>query len=87
MAMKLMLLTDLQLDAVWDEVSIFLKDIFFDAADRHEVVNLIIGDVIADIEETADWSDYAEGEYNLDDIRIAIARVLKNAVVSKYRGE
>lgn len=82
-----MLLTDSQLDAVWDEVSIFLKDIFQDNEERHEVVNLIIGDVIADIEETADWSGYEEDEYCLDDIRIAIARVLKNAVVSKYAGE
>ncbi len=82
-----MLLTDLQLDAVRDEVSIFLKDIFYDNEERHEVVNLILGDVIADIEETADWSGYVDGEYCLDDIRIAIARVVKNAVVSKYVGE
>lgn len=82
-----MLLTELQIDAVWDEVSIFLKDIFYDNEERHEVVNLIVGDVIADIEETADWSGYEDDEYCLDDIRIAIARVLKDAVVSKYTRE
>lgn len=82
-----MLLTDLQLDAVWDEVSIFLSKIFPDDQDRHEMVNLIIGDVIADIEETADWSDYAEDEYNLSDIQIALARVLKGAIEFNYTGE
>lgn len=82
-----MLLTDLQLDAVWDEVSIFLKDIFQDSEERHEMVNLIIGDVIADIEETADWSGYEADEYCLDDVRIAIARVLKNAVENNHAGK
>ena len=82
-----MLLTDLQLDAVWDEVSIFLSNIFRDEQDRHEMVNLIIGDVVADIEETADWSDYCEDEYCLGDIQIALARVLINAVRFNYTGE
>lgn len=79
-----MLLTELQIDAVWDEVSIFLKDIFQDSDERNEMVNLIIGDVIADIEETADWTGYEADEYCLDDVRIAIARVLKNAVESNH---
>lgn len=82
-----MLLTELQIDAVRDEVSIFLKDIFFDDRERHEVVDFILDDVIADIEETADWSGYEDDEYNLDDIRIALARVLYSAVLSKYTGE
>ncbi len=80
-------MTELQLDAVWDEVSIFLGDIFHDYQDRHEVVDLIIDDVVADIDETADWSGYEDDEYCLDDIRIAIARVLKSAVVFKYAGK
>ena len=80
-------MTELQIDAVRDEVSIFLGDIFPDSHDRHEVVDLIIDDVVADIEETADWSDYCEDEYCLGDIRIALARVLKSAVVFNYTGE
>ena len=80
-----MLLTELQIDAVWDEVSILLGNIFLDDAERHEVVNLIIGDVIADIEETADWSDYEDDEYNLGDIQIALARVIKKAVEFKSK--
>ena len=77
----------MQLDAVWDEVSILLQNIFPDDAERHEVVNLIIGDVIVDIEETADWSDYEDDEYCLGDIQIALKRVIKNAVLFKYTGE
>jgi hypothetical protein len=80
-------MTELQLDAVRDEVSILLQNIFPDDAERHEVVNLIIGDVIVDIEETADWSDYEDDEYNLGDIQIALARVLISAVRFNYTGE
>ena len=80
-------MTELQIYAVWDEVSIFLGDIFPDSHDRYEVVDLIIDDVVADIDETADWSGYKDDEYNLSDIRIALARVLKSAVVFNYTGE
>lgn len=82
-----MLLTELQLDAVYDEISILLQDIFPDAAERHEICNLINDDVVLDIEETADWSDYEEDEYCLGDIQIALARVIKKAVVFNYTGE
>lgn len=80
-------MTELQIDAVRDEVSIMLANIIRDHHDRHEVVDLILDDVVADIEETADWSDYCEDEYNLGDIQIALARVLINAVRFNYTGE
>lgn len=80
-------MTDLQLDAVRDEVSIMLGNIIPDYHDRHEVVDLILDDVVADIDETADWSDYEDDEYNLGDIQIALARVIKSAVVFNYTGE
>lgn len=80
-------LTEMQIDGVRDEVSDMLKDIFYDNKDREEVIDLIIEDVAQDIEETADWSNYDENEYNFGDIRIALARVLKNTIVSKYAGE
>lgn len=80
-------MTELQLDAVRDEVSIFLGNIIRDYQDRHEVVDLILDDVVADIEETADWSDYEDDEYNLSDIRIALARVLMSALRFNYTGE
>ena len=80
-------MTDLQLDAVRDEVSIMLGDIIPDYHDRHEVVDLIIDDVVTDIDETADWSGYEDDEYNLGDIQIALARVLISAVRFNYTGE
>lgn len=80
-------MTDLQKDAVRDEVSIFLGDIFRDYQERHEVIDLIIDDIVADIDETADWSDYEDDEYNIGDIQIALARVLKSAIVFNYTGE
>jgi len=82
-----MKLTDLQLDAVRDEVSILLQNIFPDDAERHEICDLVLDDVVLDIEETADWSGYEDDEYCLGDIQIALARVLKKAVVFNYTGE
>ena len=80
-------MTELQLDAVRDEVSIFLSSIFWDNQDRHGIVDLIIDDVVADIDETADWYELEEDEYILGDIRVALARVLLNAVRFNYTGE
>ena len=80
-------MTELQIDAVRDEVSIFLGNIIPDYHERHEVVDLILDDVVADIDETADWSDYEDDEYNLWDIQIALARVLISAVRFNYTGE
>lgn len=80
-------MTELQIDLVRVELSGLLKNIFPDNYDRREVVDLITDDVVADIEETADWSDYKDDEYNLGDIQIALARVLKSAVVFNYTGE
>ena len=80
-------MTELQIDAVRAGVNIILGDIFPDDQDRHEVVDLILDDVVADIDETADWSDYEDDEYNLGDIQIALARALINAVRFNYTGE
>ena len=79
-----MKLTEMQLDAVYDEISILLQDIFPDDAERHEICNLINDDVVLDIEETADWSDYCEDEYCLGDIQIALKRVIMRAVKFYY---
>ena len=82
-----MRLTEMQLDAVYDEISILLQDIFPDDAERHEICNLINDDLVLVIEETADWSNYEDDEYCLGDIQIALARVIKKAVVFNYTGE
>lgn len=79
-----MKLTEMQLDGVRDEVSILLQDIFPDDAERHEIRDLILDDVVLDIEETADWSGYEDDEYCLGDIQIALKRVIKRAVKFYY---
>ena len=77
----------MQLDAVRDEVSILLQDIFPDDAERHEIRDLVLDDVVLDIEETADWSGYKDDEYNLGDVQIALKRVIKNAVENNYESK
>ena len=79
-----MKLTEMQLDGVRDEVGILLQDIFPDDAERHEIRDLILDDVVLDIEETADWSGYEDDEYCLGDIQIALKRVIKRAVKFYY---
>jgi hypothetical protein len=79
-----MKLTEMQLDAVRDEVSILLYNIFPDDAERHEIRDLVLDDVVLDIEETADWSGYEDDEYCLGDIQIALKRVIKRAVKFYY---
>lgn len=75
-----MILTEMQIDGVRDEVSNLLGSIFLDDAERQDICNAVLDDVVLDIEVTADWSNYDEDEYNLGDIQIALARVLKNAI-------
>lgn len=46
-----------------------------------ELTESIFDDVVNDIEETSDWSDYADDEVNGSDIRMAIVRVLKDRLI------
>ena len=78
-------MTELQIDAVRDEVSIFLGNIIPDYHDRHEVLDLILDDVVAAIEETADWSDLEDDEVCLGDIHIAFGRVIKKHLNKKQK--
>jgi hypothetical protein len=66
-----------QVDGIEDRVHKVLSAVIPDAADRDNAVDAILSDVINDIEETADWSDLDDDECNLNDIDIAIARVVK----------
>ena len=66
-----------QVDGIENRVHEVLSAIIPDAADRDNAVDAILSDVINDIEETADWSDLDDDECNLNDIDIAIARVVK----------
>jgi hypothetical protein len=66
-----------QVDGIEDRVHKVLSAVIPDAADRDNAVDAILSDVINDIEETADWGDLDDDECNLNDIDIAIARVVK----------
>jgi hypothetical protein len=65
-------------DAINGYVEDTLKEFFDDYAP--EMTMAIIDDVISDILETADWNGYEDGEFNPDDVRMAIRRVIKNRV-------
>ena len=65
-------------DAIRDYVAEILKEFFDDYAS--EMADAIIDEVIDDILETADWDGYEDGEFNPDDVRIAVRRVIKNRV-------
>ena len=66
-----------QVDGIENRVHEILGAVITDATDRDNAVDAILSDVINDIEETADWSDLDDDECNLNDIDIAIARVVK----------
>lgn len=53
-------------------VNIILSSIFTDESENQSVTDTIIDDVVQDIEECADE------DFNDSDVRIAVARVLKN---------
>ena len=72
-----------QVDGIENRVHEILGAVITDAADRDNAVDAILSDVINDIEETADWSDLDDDECNLNDIDIAIARVVKEKLCKK----
>lgn len=70
-------LTDAQKDAVYDEMhDMLFKGIFTDWQDATEASNELIDDVVVDIEETADWEGYEDDEICINDVHIAVRRVL-----------
>ena len=68
-------------------VETYLSPLFQDNQMRDKIVYLILDDVIADIDETADWSNLGYDEINIGDVEIALARVLETAIVFNYTGE
>lgn len=68
-------------------VETYLSPLFQDNQTRNKIVYLILDDVIADIDETADWSNLGYNEINIGDVEIALARVLETAIVFNYTGE
>ena len=68
-------MTEEQKKDVYRWVDISLSSIFKDTIDKDLVINSIFGEVVEDIEQTAD------NIFNGSDIVIAIARVLKARIV------
>lgn len=68
-------MTKLQREYVKGDLSARLGAIISDYSLRQEVVDAIIDDVVADIDETADWSGLDSDEVVMDDIEIALSRV------------
>ena len=79
-------LTEKQVFAVKVAIRTWLSVIFEDAVDLNDIVATLLDEVVADIEETADWEGYEEDEINMDDAKIALARAMKWAVDSTYEG-
>ena len=69
--------TKAQVDGIGDRVHEVLSAVIPDVVDRDLAVDAILTDVVNDIEETADWSGLDDDECNLNDIDIAIARIVQ----------
>ena len=73
-------MTDAQEKIVKDIVDAKMQNIITDSVDRNNFVDSIIDRIIDDINETADWSELTDDEVCVEDIDIALARVLLNLV-------
>lgn len=73
-------MTKQQEKCVKAEVKARLSAIISDPYEVEECTDNIINDVIADIDETADWSSIEDDEVILDDISISLSRVVVNKV-------
>ena len=69
-------LTEEQRESVYDEVYDFLYNIFDDGEKATDCADAMIDEIVCDIQETADWEDYEDDEWNSDDVHIAIRRVM-----------
>lgn len=76
-------MTRVQEIAVRGQIDAKLSAIFSDNWDREEVKEEIADEIVEDIDKTADWSRIDSDEVIMDDINIAIARVLKSKIVGQ----
>ena len=77
-------MTETQKEEVRKEVFRQLSYILPDVYNCEYVTESIIDDVIRDIEDTADWDGYEDDEINLDDVTMALGRVIVYAI-EKYK--
>ena len=69
------------------ELRKLLRPIFPDASDMAEAISYLAVPVYEDIEDCADWSDFADYEVETGDIQIALRRVLMGAIEASYYPE
>lgn len=73
-----MKLTQEQKDLVFSQISGFAGNkLGCDWDEMNDIAGNILDEVVADIEETADWSDLRAYEVHDGDVSIAIGRVVK----------
>ena len=69
-------LTQAQRVVVYDFVLNYLEDVFNDSEMATDCADAMIDEIVEDIQETADWEDYEDDEWNSDDVTIALHRVM-----------
>lgn len=65
---------------IFDYLTEKFKGFFSDEYERCEFLDGFLNKVVEDIEECADWSRFAPDEICIDDVDIAVARLLKTIV-------
>lgn len=81
-----MKLTKEQKSAVKQEVELFLQDqLGLGCGEADKMAENLLADIVADIEETADWSDLEDDEVCLGDIHIAFGRVITKHLNNKQK--
>ena len=71
-------MTKEQIELTEKEIGKVMTKVISDNGDRSQFVTNVIDDVVEDIDCNADWGDVEHDEICLDDIHIALARVLLN---------
>ena len=81
-----MKLTKEQIGEIENEVELILQDkLCLGGEDATNMTKSLLTDIVADIEETADWSDIEDDEVCLGDIHIAFGRVIKKHLNKKQK--
>lgn len=81
-----MKLTKEQISEVKTEVELFLQEqLGLGCGDADNMAEKLLSDIVADIEETADWSDLEYDMVCLGDIHLAIGRVISKHLTEKKK--
>ena len=81
-----MKLTEEQKVAVKQEVELFLQEqLGLECGDAGSIADSLLPDIVSDIEETADWSDFEDDEVCLGDVHLAIGRVMTKRITEKKK--